>query len=1414
MNHDIHTARLVKLLTLAISGACLGLPLATLAALTIPDTPLVTTQSTKPMTMLVSGKDHRFFYEAYNDASDINGDGVIDYKFNPAITYYGLFDSSLCYKHSGGANNSDQFTPVSQATNGKCSNNWSGNWLNYATTSRIDALRKVLYGGYREVDSDSQTILRRAYIPQDAHSWAKEYTSEAVDGYRISDYTPLSQPSFGKRHFFGNLTANSGTDCATLGNCSDLPPLLSVVANTGKRVWEWASTERPVLSDSTHGGTRKNYTVRVEVCTATYHDDCKKYPNGAYKPIGLLHEYGENESMLFGLLSGSYNKNTSGGVLRKVVSSFANEVDAATGRFTSQASIVKSFNALRIRDYNNGRTDQAYRKGWVATRSMNLGEFVDWGNPVAEMMYESLRYFAGTKAATAAYATSGSYDGDIGLPVATWDDPYASDSAAKAPWCTRANMLTISDINVSFDSDQVPGSYFESFSGDLSGLNAQTEASTITSHETGVTGLHFIGQSGSEYDTTPSPKTVSSLGSIRGLAPEEPTKQGSYYSASVAYFGQRSDLRDDLQKNQTITTLAVALASPLPRIEVPLRGGTITLVPFAKSVGGSFGISAAKGDFQPTNQIVDFYVETIANSGSADSDASINGGRYYAKFRINYEDVEQGADHDMDAISEYVIAANADGTLSVSVTPTYQAGGIRQNMGYIMSGSTKDGVYLVVQDENVDNAYFLNTPPNRDPGYCDQSPVPNDCKKLPYIGATAPGNNSTRIFTPGTSSATLLKDPLWYAAKWGGFVDSDGDSLPNKTLEWDADSDGVPDTYFLVQNPLKLKESLKKSFDTIIARNSSGGNITSNGGQIRTNSLVFQTTFNSAKWSGELTAYPVTASGGVDTVNPAWVGSGGIPAAGSRNIFTKKDGAAGGVSFLWSSLSTAQKAALGSEDVLNYLRGDRSKETTQSGGTLRERASVLGDIVHASPYYAEDINVVFVGANDGMLHAFDASKASPPGGDELFTYIPGLIFNKLNLLPNGQYSHKFYVDGDVAVSTHEQTPSQNILIGAPGRGAKGVFALDVSSPSTFSASSVLWEHDGVSDADMGFVLGRPQIAKFNNGNVYAVLGNGYNSTNGHAVLYVFSLTGGLETTIDTGVGGDNGLATPGLWDADGDGDIDYVYAGDMKGNVWKFDTSANNLNQWDVAFKTGSTPKPLFTAKDGSGNAQPITAQINIVKNTLTTDPNYGKTFVFFGTGSYMLSTDPSNQALQSWYGLIDEGIMITSRTQLIERTIVDIGTLSGKSARTFSEASAGDMTGFKGWFVDLKDPSARGERIVTRSNYYYLREPVLLASSIIPTEDPCSPGGSGYVNAISPFTGGRLAYVLFDVNKDTNFNESDKINGHVTTSLDLGVGMPGEAIIIGKWLVVGGSDASFGQILLNMPSPGGRISWREITSQ
>ena len=953
------------------------------SAVTIPTIPLITQIITPPMVMLVASKDHKLFVDAYNDASDLDRDGRLDLYFKPSITYYGLFDPAVCYSENGsGKGNSGLFTPAAAAgTLGKCSGNWSGNWLNYVTTSRIDSLRKVLYGGYREVDSTTDTVLRRAYIPQDGHSWAKEYTSEAIDGYKISDYTPVSAPTSGKRHFFGSLTANGATNCSTLNTCSDLPPLLSVVTNSTKRVWEWASKERTVL-DSSHGGTRADYTVRVQVCTAVFHNGCKSY-GSVYKPIGLLHDYGENDAMLFGLLTGSYNKNMSGGVLRKIVGSFKNEVNASTGQFTSTATIVQNFNSLRIRDFNNGGTGASYRNGSFRTGPMVEGAYPDWGNPVGEMMYETLRYFAGKKAPTSAFDTSGSHDAAVGLSrVTTWNDPFTGTTTdeTKSLRCARPNMLVMSDVYPSYDADQMPGSPFSSLAGDITGFNENTMLTQVSNTEPGVKGLRFIGQStATNLDYAPTSKTVDSLATVRGLAPEETTKQGSYSAAAVAYFGRVNDISAAVD-DQKVSSYMLALSSTLPKIDIPINGKTISIVPFAKTIDGA-STNRGEGYYQPTDQIVDLYITKDDLAGASKQ----------MVFRINYEADEQGNDYDMDVVAEYTVTANADKTVTVEVEVKYESTGSNQNVGYVISGTSRDGIYLVAQDKNEDLNYFLNVPPGRDAGYCRSTAnlAKAECKKLPYLTSATP--KSTQIFSTGTSTAgEFLRDPLWYAAKWGGFNDRDNNKQPNLTNEWDGDGNGVPDNYFLVQNPLFLSAALKSAFANMADADSSASNVLANSTSISSSTRVFQARFNSNKWSGDLVAYPITDAG-VSTTSE-WQAQNAMPAPAVRKIFMRT--AIGTTTdFVWSSLSTADKALLdtdsstadNSQDVVDYLRGVRTKEI-RNGGSFRDRVNLanniapLGDIVHSSPFYEKDSDMLFVSANDGMLHAFRAAAVKDSSG--------------------------------------------------------------------------------------------------------------------------------------------------------------------------------------------------------------------------------------------------------------------------------------------------------------------------------------------------------------------------------------------------------------------------------------------------
>lgn len=756
--------------------------------------------SVPPLVMLVMGRDHKLYFEAYNDASDLNEDGVLDTTYKPdAIDYYGYFDSYKYYSYSTA---NKRFEPAGVTTDKKAPSGsyWSGDFLNYLTMSRIDVLRKVLYGGYRSVDTATETVLERAYIPNDAHCWGKEYSDEVTDGYKISDYTPYAEPTAGTRHLFasGSIVAPGTAGYA---------PLLRVKLNSANRIWTWVSAESGdnILGDTLVGTPDADFSVRVQVGVAALPDVAreKKYGSGAsavYKPVGILQRNGETNRMYFGLITGSYGNHLSGGVLRKNISSISNEIDPDTGQFkyktdTTVDGIIKTIDNFRVIGFDHSGHYWDYT---TYAGPISEGQNYMWGNPVAEMMYESLRYFAGESKTTAfSSLVSDGNDRGLDLPLENWVDPYTV-----FPSCSKPIMLVLSDINPSYDTDQLPGSYFGG-TGSFGTFDASAEADTISSGE-GFSGTseHYIGQNGTDTDSACSAKSITGLGEIRGLCPEEPTKMGGYYAASVAYYGIKS--------TPQVSTYSVALASPLPQIKIPMDGGhEVTLVPFAKTVysTGGGGVEPDRGDFQPTCAIVDFYVDSITPTSG--------------KFRVTYEHAEQGSDYDMDALITYEYTKTSGTTLDVKISSmeaTY-GGGSKQHFGYIISGTDADGVYLEIKNntqlDGEDKDYYLDTPDTCGPNTGVADTCWDNNLHLP--------DEKTRSFTAGSvSAATLLEGPLYYAAKWGGFDDKNGNQIPDQQSEWDKDGDGVPDTYYYVVNPLKLETQLNESFATIQNKTSSG----------------------------------------------------------------------------------------------------------------------------------------------------------------------------------------------------------------------------------------------------------------------------------------------------------------------------------------------------------------------------------------------------------------------------------------------------------------------------------------------------------------------------------------------------------------------------------------------------------------
>ena len=613
--------------------------------------------------------------------------------------------------------------------------------------------------------------------------------------------------------------------------------------------------------------------------------------------------------------------------------------------------------------------------------------------------------------------------------------------------------------------------------------------------------------------------------------------------------------------------------------------------------------------------------------------------------------------------------------------------------------------------------------------------------------------------------------------------------------------------FSVANEPDEFARGMKSTLANIQKVLSSGSNVSTSSTSLQTDTRVFHATYYSGLWTGEVSAYDLSSSGIAQ--DPAWIGSEGIPSSG-RKVFTASSQTAG-TTFPTSTQSTALAEGLATlgmtgtgSDIAAYIKGTRSKEIS-FGGQFRNRESLLGDVVNSSPVYAVDSDTLYVGANDGMLHGFNATT-----GAELFAYVPrGLDFRKLGTLASPDYAHKFFVDGQVAVTSNKQTSGKNYLVAATGRGAKGVFGLDITNPSNFGNNSVLWDRTGASDNDMGYVLGEIIVTKTNSEDWVALVPNGIDSTSGRAFLFVYRLSDGAELArIDTGVAGGNGLSAPRGWDSDGNGTVDDVYAGDLRGNLWKFDLTSATPSQWKVAY----SGQPLFRARDSAGNAQPITGGLALAREAFG-----DRRWILFGTGRYISQADITTTSVQSAYGIIDSGSTINNRNALTERDLASQGTGPGGNALRAFQTHGPLPAGSRGWFVDLDAPYA-GERVIERG---FVTGRVFVFPSVVPISgNACEASGRGFINAIDAFTGTSVAvdgvnHAYFDVGQDGNENNDWLGTGGnklPVGSLETSIGMVTRPVLVGDRLVYGGSSGGKESQRVRLPPPSPkRLMWREV---
>lgn len=728
-------------------------------------------------------------------------------------------------------------------------------------------------------------------------------------------------------------------------------------------------------------------------------------------------------------------------------------------------------------------------------------------------------------------------------------------------------------------------------------------------------------------------------------------------------------------------------------------------------------------------------------------------------------------------------------------------------------------------------------------------------------------------FTVGLGLNTLLTNPDWAGSTYAG----DYANLVSGTKTWPTTGDNVSPgnvtdlwhaainsrgQFFGADDPDALSAAFQTALTAIQGRTSAAAALATNSTRLGADTVIYQAKFDSSDWTGQLVAYSINTDGSLG--NKVWdvTDAGKIPAAAARNIATWSGTA--GIDFLWASLTGSQKttidsanAANPSSPVLDYLRGDQSSEL-QYAGTYRNRTRRLGDIVNSDPAFVHAPNfgysvlaegnlagatpyatfitsnkartkMLYVGANDGMLHAFDAST-----GNEKFAYVPNAVMSNLALLKGTSYTHKFFVDGSPFVGDAFVGGAwKTILIGSTGAGGKAVFALDVTDPDSFSSAKVLWEF---SHSELGNTIGQPIIARLGYNNRWAaIFGNGYNSTSGTAKLFVVFLDANAADGWQQGKDADymvidtdntivnNGLATASLYDSNSDKVSDTVYAGDAQGNIWKFTLSDANPNNWGVTYKQGSTPKPLFTARNASNQAQPVTSPVEIGA------PPSGKTgvMVYFGTGSFFATGDNTNTDVQSVYGVLDSGSRLTTtdRSELQQQSIIfrDVDSATSKKVTVLSNNTV-DWAAKRGWYIDMLQPpssTAQGERVVSIP---LLRHGRIIFATLIPSSDPCSFGGDSWTIEFDAITGGRLNYSVFDINNDGAIDSSDNVTitvGGQTMTVpvsgvwsSVGITKTPTVVTAGtvEYKLASGTTGEINTIREKGASVGtGRVSWREL---
>ena len=584
---------------------------------------------------------------------------------------------------------------------------------------------------------------------------------------------------------------------------------------------------------------------------------------------------------------------------------------------------------------------------------------------------------------------------------------------------------------------------------------------------------------------------------------------------------------------------------------------------------------------------------------------------------------------------------------------------------------------------------------------------------------------------------------------------ADADAINDPLLQKTADQGGG--RRINAESQIELTAAFRQVITDAFANDAAAAAVAVSNPQVAGGDGVgYASSYRAGEWYGDLFAYSVDTSTGLQTGGNLWSLKTNVDAMpfASRKIVSF-NGSAG------QAFTAANFPALESSvGMVDFLRGDQSREADLPPG-FRNRSSALGDIINAEPVvvnYAGGVPIIFQGANDGMLHVVDGRTASSVAtrGQELWAYVPRLVQGSLTDLATQGYSHKYFVDATpAAVEVTGVGSVSRLLVGGLGKGGRGFYALDISSYQAATvaeaASKVLWEF-GQGRANMGYSFGKPLIVRTAAG-WRVVVTSGYDNgtaTGGDGRGYVWVLNpadGSVLATIATGVGTTTnpaGLAhLSSMANAAPDALTRYVYGGDLLGNVWRFDLNNNSATK-------------IAEARDATGAVQPISSPPEVGPVTGSSD----KVFVYVGTGRYFSEQDVPGSAgatagatqQQSLYAYIDDTAQASPTLPNTRGTNgASCPTTGGNGALvcqsfTYVPASntydatthAVDTASKRGWYLDWPaDAQLSYGRVIGKPTL--TRGGTLALTVNIPKEERCLPGGNSWFFALYAPTGGAV---------------------------------------------------------------------------